>query len=58
MNSEKYIGLDVHQSTLLKTDLARSIPRRGHFAVIESPKLPKGVLRPLQVKWYQPKRTG
>jgi hypothetical protein len=41
----------------LKTDSARCISRKGHFKAIEAPKLPKGVLRPFQVKWLQPERT-
>jgi hypothetical protein len=37
-----------------KTDPDTSIIRVGAFEVIGTPKLPKGVLRPLQVKWTEP----
>jgi|ERR1700674_1772551 len=38
----------------LKTNPRTSITRRGNFSVIGGPKLPKGVLRPLEVSWFDP----
>ena len=39
---------------VLVTDLMKAISRIGKFEVLGAPNLPKGVFRPLQVKWIQP----
>jgi len=53
-DTTKYKRLHQKLDPLLKTDPKTSIMRRGRFSAIGSPKLPKGVLRPLQVKWSDP----
>jgi hypothetical protein len=39
---------------MLVTDPAKAISRIGQFEVLGTPSLPKGVIRPLQVKWTSP----
>jgi hypothetical protein len=53
-DTTKYKKMCRMLDSALKTNPAISITRKGHFAVIGEPKLPKGVLRPLQVRWSVP----
>jgi hypothetical protein len=40
----------------LVTNLGKAFTKVGRFEVIGEPSLPKGVLRPLQVKWAEPQK--
>jgi hypothetical protein len=46
--------LKVILSSVLKTDSSSCIIRKGLFEAIKGPELPKGVMRPMRVKWTDP----
>jgi hypothetical protein len=39
---------------LLVTDPQKAFTKVGRFEVIRDPNIPKGIFRPLQVKWAEP----
>jgi hypothetical protein len=54
LHTKKYRAINRVLEKRLVTIPQQAIIRMGHFDVLGRPKLPKGVIRPLQVKWTQP----
>jgi len=54
LDTKKYRAINRVLDKHLVTIPRQAIIRMGHFDVLGRPKLPKGVIRPLQVKWTQP----
>ena len=54
LDTKKYRAINRVLDKRLVTIPRQAIIRTGHFEVLGRPKLPKGVIRPLQVKWTQP----
>jgi hypothetical protein len=54
LDTKKYRAINRVLDKRLVTIPRQAIIRMGHFDVLGQPKLPKGVIRPLQVKWTQP----
>lgn len=52
--AERHAELKSILDKVLVTDPIKAISRIGHFEVLGTPDLPKGVIRPLQVKWTSP----
>lgn len=50
---ERHTELQAILQKVLVADPAKAVTCIGHFDVLGSPVLPKGVLRPLQVKWTE-----
>jgi hypothetical protein len=50
--------IDAILGKALKTDPDNCVIQAGSFEVIGTPVLPKGVLRPLQVRWTKPEPTS
>jgi hypothetical protein len=51
--SERHQELQRILEKALVADATKSVTRIGHFEVLGAEPLPKGVLRPLQVKWTE-----
>ena len=51
--SERHKELENTLETVLVIDPSKAVTRIGHFETTGGEALPKGVLRPLQVKWTE-----